>query len=73
MVFVLPGVKFDLDLIQKYDTRAPRYTSYPPATELSETFTNQAWEMAISHSNHRHTPLSLYFHIPFCQTPCYFF
>ena len=72
MVFVLPGVKFDLDLIQKYDTRAPRYTSYPPATELSETFTNQAWEMAISHSNHRHTPLSLYFHIPFCQAPCYF-
>ena len=38
MVFLLPGVKFDLDLIQKYDTRAPRYTSYPPATELSETF-----------------------------------
>ncbi|KRH97066.1 oxygen-independent coproporphyrinogen III oxidase [Cylindrospermopsis sp. CR12] len=72
MVFVLPGVKFDLDLIQKYDTRAPRYTSYPPATELSETFTTQDWEMAISHSNHRHTPLSLYFHIPFCQTPCYF-
>ncbi|MBD2663231.1 oxygen-independent coproporphyrinogen III oxidase [Richelia sinica FACHB-800] len=72
MVFLLPGVKFDLDLIQKYDTRAPRYTSYPPATELSEVFTAQDFEIAISTSNQRQTPLSLYFHIPFCQSSCYF-
>ncbi|MBD2383895.1 oxygen-independent coproporphyrinogen III oxidase [Cylindrospermum sp. FACHB-282] len=72
MVFLLPGVKFDLDLIQKYDTRAPRYTSYPPATELSETFTANDFQAAIAASNQRKTPLSLYFHIPFCQSACYF-
>lgn len=72
MVFLLPGVKFDLDLIKKYDTRAPRYTSYPPATELSETFTAQEFERSIINSNQRQTPLSLYFHIPFCQSACYF-
>ncbi|MEA5550903.1 oxygen-independent coproporphyrinogen III oxidase [Anabaena cylindrica UHCC 0172] len=72
MVFLLPGVKFDLDLIKKYDTRAPRYTSYPPATELSETFTAKDFQTAITASNQRKTPLSLYFHIPFCQSACYF-
>jgi oxygen-independent coproporphyrinogen-3 oxidase len=72
MVFLLPGVKFDFDLIQKYDTRAPRYTSYPPATELSEAFTATDFQAAITASNQRETPLSLYFHIPFCQSACYF-
>ncbi|WP_016951164.1 oxygen-independent coproporphyrinogen III oxidase [Anabaena sp. PCC 7108] len=72
MVFLLPGVRFDLDLIKKYDTRAPRYTSYPPATELSEAFTATDFQAAITASNQRQTPLSLYFHIPFCQSTCYF-
>jgi len=72
MVFLLPGVKFDLNMIQKYDTRAPRYTSYPPATELNETFTQTDFRAAIAASNQRKTPLSLYFHIPFCQSACYF-
>jgi oxygen-independent coproporphyrinogen-3 oxidase len=72
MVLQLPGVKFDLDLIKKYDTPTPRYTSYPPATELTEAFTQADFGNAIARSNHRQTPLSLYFHIPFCQTACYF-
>ncbi|OCQ99418.1 oxygen-independent coproporphyrinogen III oxidase [Nostoc sp. MBR 210] len=72
MVFILPSVKFDLDLIKKYDTAAPRYTSYPPATELSETFTTEDFHTAIAASNHRKSPLSFYFHIPFCQSACYF-
>ncbi|WP_193197590.1 oxygen-independent coproporphyrinogen III oxidase [Nostoc sp. MG11] len=72
MVFLLPGVKFDLDMIKKYDTRAPRYTSYPPATELNETFTQTDFKAAIAASNQRKSPLSLYFHIPFCQSACYF-
>ena len=72
MVFLLPGVRFDLELIQKYDTRAPRYTSYPPATELSQTFTATDFHRAIDASNQGKSPLSLYFHIPFCQSACYF-
>ncbi|MEC4814527.1 MAG: oxygen-independent coproporphyrinogen III oxidase [Scytonema sp. PMC 1069.18] len=72
MVFQIPGVKFDFDLIKKYDTPAPRYTSYPPATELTETFTAGDFKDAIATSNTRKSPLSLYFHIPFCQSACYF-
>jgi oxygen-independent coproporphyrinogen III oxidase len=72
MVSQLPGVKFDLDLIKKYDTVTPRYTSYPPATELKEEFTYVDFQSAIASSNARKTPLSLYFHIPFCQSACYF-
>lgn len=72
MVFSLESVKFDLHLIQKYDTATPRYTSYPPATELTDNFTEIDFRSAIAASNQRKTPLSLYFHIPFCQSACYF-
>ena len=72
MVFQFPSVKFDLDIIKKYNTATPRYTSYPPATELSESFTPKDFESAIYTSNHRKTPLSLYFHIPFCESACYY-
>lgn len=72
MVFQFPGVKFDLDIIQKYNTPTPRYTSYPPATELTEAFNAKDFESAISISNSRKTPLSLYLHIPFCESACYY-
>ncbi len=72
MGFVSQNVAFNLDLIQKYDTPAPRYTSYPPATELREEFTEPDFRFAIAASNQRQTPLSLYFHLPFCQSACYF-
>ncbi|AKG20150.1 oxygen-independent coproporphyrinogen III oxidase [Calothrix sp. 336/3] len=72
MVFQIPGVRFDLDIIQKYDTPTPRYTSYPPATELQSEFTEAEYREAIANSNQRKTPLSLYFHIPFCESACYF-
>lgn len=73
MVAQIPsGVNFDLKLIKKYDTPTPRYTSYPPATELREDFNCQDFVDAIARSNARQTPLSLYFHIPFCQSACYF-
>jgi oxygen-independent coproporphyrinogen III oxidase len=72
MVFQIPGVKFDFDIIKKYDSPVPRYTSYPPATQLTEAFTARDFQSAIATSNQRKTPLSLYFHIPFCQSACYF-
>ncbi|MEA5572766.1 oxygen-independent coproporphyrinogen III oxidase [Calothrix sp. UHCC 0171] len=72
MVFQVPGVKIDLELIKKYDTPTPRYTSYPPATELRESFQKEDFRDAIALSNQRQTPLSLYFHIPFCQSACYY-
>ena len=61
-----------LDIIRKYDTPTPRYTSYPPATELTEEFTAKDFQACIAASNLRKSPLSLYFHIPFCQNACYY-
>lgn len=72
MVFSTQELTFDFDLIKKYDTPAPRYTSYPPATEFNGDLTEVDWRDAIGASNQRKSPLSLYFHLPFCQSPCYF-
>ncbi|MBD2445557.1 oxygen-independent coproporphyrinogen III oxidase [Nostoc sp. FACHB-152] len=70
---VLPQtVKFDADLLRKYDRPLPRYTSYPPATELKEDFAEIDFKAAIAIGNYKKTPLSLYCHIPFCESACYF-
>ena len=65
-------VEFDAALLNKYNQPLPRYTSYPPATELSTDFDHNTFKTAIAVGNHQQTPLSLYCHIPFCETPCYF-
>jgi oxygen-independent coproporphyrinogen-3 oxidase len=65
-------VKFDADLLQRYNKPVPRYTSYPPATELSDNFQIPHFSDATFAGNIKQTPLSLYCHIPFCETPCYF-
>src|SRR5882762_5564463 len=65
-------LKVDLDLVQKYNVAGPRYTSYPPATKFTDSF---AWpELAglIIENNQSERDLSLYFHIPFCETLCWF-
>jgi oxygen-independent coproporphyrinogen-3 oxidase len=72
MKLLSQGLQFDLDLLRKYDRPVPRYTSYPPATELSEEFHELDFKAAIAVGNYKNTPLSLYCHIPFCETPCYF-
>lgn len=72
MNFPLPTVQFDASLLQKYDQPVPRYTSYPPATELKPEFEEIDFRAAIAVSNYKKTPLSLYCHIPFCETACYF-
>ncbi len=65
-------VEFDAGLLRKYDRPLPRYTSYPPATELTESFQERDFRGAIAVGNYKQTPLSLYCHIPFCETVCYF-
>ncbi|MEI6428913.1 MAG: oxygen-independent coproporphyrinogen III oxidase [Pseudanabaena sp. ELA607] len=65
-------VQFDADLLHKYNQPLPRYTSYPPATELTPDFDANQFRSAITKGNWQNTPLSLYAHIPFCETPCYF-
>ncbi len=67
-----PAVEFDTALLHKYNQALPRYTSYPPATQLTPAFDPGAFERAIALGHREQTPLSLYCHIPFCDTPCYF-
>lgn len=64
----------DLDLIKKYDKPGPRYTSYPTAPHFVESFTADKYlDEIIRTNNLADTPdLSLYFHLPFCDTLCYF-
>jgi oxygen-independent coproporphyrinogen-3 oxidase len=66
------SIKFDLDLINRYDKSGPRYTSYPTALELHEGFGESEYRRHIALSNAAGGPLSLYFHIPFCDTVCFY-
>ena len=66
------SIQFDLDLIHRYDKAGPRYTSYPTALELHEGFTEENYRQQIENSNAAAGPLSLYFHLPFCDTVCFY-
>ncbi len=67
-------VVFDPALIRRFDVSGPRYTSYPTADRFVEAFDANALEQWL----HKRSvggvvrPLSLYFHIPFCNTICYY-
>ena len=66
------AVRFDADLIARYDGRGPRYTSYPTAPQFTSQFTANDYRRFAAHSNATDGPLSLYVHIPFCQSLCYY-
>ena len=63
-------LEFNLDLIKKYDKAGPRYTSYPTAVVFNEEFTaeNYIEQARRSNETNKGQPISLYFHIPFCDT-----
>lgn len=65
-------VSFDEDLIKRYDGRGPRYTSYPTALQFDDSFTADDYRRHARNSNASGRPLSLYVHIPFCRTLCYY-
>jgi len=64
----------DLALVKKYDTFGPRYTSYPTADRFHEAFTAEHYVNALHARNQARPrqPLSLYVHLPFCNTICYY-
>ncbi|MEW6195278.1 MAG: oxygen-independent coproporphyrinogen III oxidase [Bacteroidota bacterium] len=66
--------EINLDVIKKYDKPGPRYTSYPTAPQFNESFTPEKYLDEIIRTNNEAAPpdLSLYFHLPFCDTLCYF-
>ena len=65
-------VCFDTDLIVRYGGRGPRYTSYPTALQFSEELNADDYRENAIASNASGVPLSLYVHIPFCHTLCYY-
>src|SRR5688572_25235730 len=63
----------DLDLIRKYSVPGPRYTSYPPATQFTAELEPLRLTDAIEQDNQPGAgPISLYFHLPFCESRCWF-
>ena len=64
----------DLDLIRRLDKNGPRYTSYPTADRFADTFdaASYAHWLARREVGGISRPLSLYIHIPFCNTLCFY-
>ena len=68
------ALDFDRALVEKYDRPGPRYTSYPTAPQFHQAFAMDDYRQAAQRSNELATPkpLSLYIHIPFCKSLCYY-
>ena len=62
----------DLELVKKYNVAGPRYTSYPPATKFTDAVTWEQLAAKLEENNRTPRDLSVYFHIPFCETLCWF-
>ena len=65
-------VRFDAELIRRYDCNGPRYTSYPTAVQFHDGIGEKAYREAAAASNAAANPLSLYVHVPFCASPCFY-
>jgi oxygen-independent coproporphyrinogen-3 oxidase len=68
----MSATDFDLDLVRKYNVPGPRYTSYPPATQFTDQVQWPALVEEILANNQTERNLSLYFHIPFCHSLCWY-
>jgi oxygen-independent coproporphyrinogen III oxidase len=66
------ALRVDLDLVQKYNVPGPRYTSYPPATHFSDQVSHEDILDGIRANNRTPRELSLYFHLPFCYSLCWY-
>jgi oxygen-independent coproporphyrinogen-3 oxidase len=68
-----PELQLDLNLIDKLNRSGPRYTSYPTADRFVASFDSRAYaNWAARRDTGVRRPLSLYVHLPFCASPCYF-
>ena len=64
----------EAELLRRYDRPGPRYTSYPTAPQFSDGFGEPQLREAVQLSNGDPIPrrLSLYLHVPFCMSPCFY-
>ena len=70
-------IQTPLELLARYDRPGPRYTSYPPVPQWSDSFDAAQARLALRRQREAHAagkslPLSLYVHIPFCRERCLF-
>ena len=74
MAISITAPEFDPDLIARYDVAGPRYTSYPPVPQFAADFDEPALRGVIRASNEEPIPrpLSIYVHVPFCTSPCFY-
>jgi oxygen-independent coproporphyrinogen III oxidase len=63
---------FNLELIHKYDKAGPRYTSYPTAPMFHSGIGADAYAESLARAANTDAPLSIYLHVPFCDTVCYY-
>ncbi|WP_153110161.1 oxygen-independent coproporphyrinogen III oxidase [Propionivibrio limicola] len=67
---------FDPGIIRRFDINGPRYTSYPTADRFTDAFGPEAYERWLTNrrdgAKAERRPFSLYFHLPFCTTICYY-
>ena len=77
MSSAIERVVFDPQIIRRFDINGPRYTSYPTADRFVDHFSTESCKHWLSHraggsNGSARQQLSLYFHIPFCNTICYY-
>jgi oxygen-independent coproporphyrinogen-3 oxidase len=69
----MTSATINLDLVRKYNQPGPRYTSYPPATRFAPSFAKEVFLERIRENNETNAgDLSLYFHLPFCRSLCWY-
>jgi oxygen-independent coproporphyrinogen-3 oxidase len=68
------SIEFDREMINRYNHSGPRYTSYPTAVTFHENFSVADYDAACRDGNEDPVPapLSLYLHVPFCDTICFY-
>ncbi|AUB74787.1 oxygen-independent coproporphyrinogen III oxidase [Pseudomonas paraversuta] len=69
---MLDAIRWDSDLIRRYDLAGPRYTSYPTAMQFTDQVSTFDLLHALRESRKASRPLSLYVHVPFCANICYY-
>ena len=74
MTSPLPDIELSEALIRRFDTLGPRYTSYPTADRFHAGFDEPSYQdhLAQRASKLENPPLSIYVHLPFCESLCYF-
>jgi oxygen-independent coproporphyrinogen-3 oxidase len=74
MIPLIPSVEFDAALVRKMNQMGPRYTSYPTADRFHSDFGAEDYRAAVARLDAlgERMPLSLYVHIPFCESLCYY-